>query len=65
MTNAISFRIVGTLALKASLELLYANERVYAVALRELSTGDLTGDVVGVPGDSLDTFMTVAFVLDF
>ena len=44
---------------------LYANERVYAVALRELSTGDLTGDVVRVPGDSLDTFMTVAFVLDF
>lgn len=65
MTNAVEFRLVGKVALKVSLELLYANDRSVAVAFRQLPTGELTGERVLVRVKGLDTFTMVALVLDF
>ena len=60
-----SFGVAGRLRLRVSFQLLYANDRPLAVDFVELPSGEFTGEQVQLRLGHFDTFLTVAFVVDF
>ena len=64
-TNLIAVSITDTLALKLSVQLLFDNEPAFELVEREFPEGVLSGDLVAVELDTLDSVVTIALVVSF